>query len=146
MRETLLPSERPYVHRQSSIDQFKGYISVYKKGGWAPLVFDQLDGIICGEVKTHPVILSWGDDIGYIFPEGHCSYASDKFIIMDKYGVEEKVLPPCFGKGGEFYQEFVNANAFINFNPRNSLGVHNVKHLRTGLSMVLAEDTLPAKD
>ena len=47
------------VHRHSSIDQFRGFLSVMKKGGWAPIVFDQLDGINCEDIVSHPVIISF---------------------------------------------------------------------------------------
>ena len=114
------------------------------KGGWAPILFDQLDGITCETIKSHPVIISFGDDVGYVFPEAHCSYASDKFVVFDKEGVEQKLLPECFGEGGEFYDTFVKSNSFVNFDDDTSLGVHNVKRLRTGLSYVLADETLPA--
>lgn len=146
MGEILYPDEKPMVHRKSSIDQFGDFLSVMKKGGWAPIVFDQLDSIReCGGIKTHPIVISWGDDIGYIFPESHCSYASDHFIYVDKEGVEQKLLPECFGGGGEFYDVFVKSNSFINFDD-SSLGVHNTKTLRTGLSYCLADENLPAVD
>mgnify|MGYP007111731189 CR=1 FL=1 len=115
------------------------------KGGWAPIVFDQLDGINCQTIISHPVVISWSDDIGFVFPEAHCTYASDHFIYTDKEGVEQKVLPECFGEGGAFYDTFVKSNSFINFDD-SSLGVHNEKQLRTGLSYVLADENLPAVD
>ena len=143
----LYPDEgNEQVHRHSSIDQFRGFLSVMKKGGWAPIVFDQLDGINCETIKHHPVIISFGDDIGYVFPEAHCSYASDKFVYFDKSGVEQRLLPPCFGEGGEFYDVFVKSNSFVNFDNDSTVGSHSVKHLRTGLSYVLADDTLPPTD
>lgn len=141
--DILYPTNDAQVHRHSSIDQFKGFLSVYKQGGWVPIVFDQLDGIVCESIKSHKVVLSFGGDLGYIFPEGHCTYSSDHFIYVDKQGVEQKVLPECFGGKGEFYDTFVNANAFINFDGGNSLGVHNSKTLRVGLSYVKADETLP---
>lgn len=67
--DILYPTEDAQVHRHSSIDQFKGFLSVYVKGGWAPLIFDQLDGIVCDKIKTHPVAISFGGDLGYVFPE-----------------------------------------------------------------------------
>lgn len=142
--EVLYPIDDAQVHRHSSIDQFSGFLSVMIKGGWAPIVFDQLDGINCETIISHPVILSFGNDIGYIFPESHCTYASDKFIYFDKEGVEQRLLPECFGGGGEFYDEFIKSNSFINFDDDTSVGVHNQKQLRTGLSYVLADKTLPA--
>ena len=144
--DILYPDEHEQVHRHSSIDQFRGFLSTMVKGGWAPIVFDQLDGINCETVISHPVIISFGDDIGYVFPEAHCSYASDKFVYFDKEGVEQRVLPECFGGGGEFYDEFIKSNSFVNFDNDTSVGTHNQKQLRTGLSYVLADETLPAVD
>ena len=143
----LYPDEgNEQVHRRSSIDQFRGFLSTMVKGGWAPIVFDQLDGINCETIISHPVIISFGNDIGYVFPEAHCSYASDKFVYFDKEGVEQKLLPECFGGGGEFYDTFIKSNSFVNFDDDSSVGVHNEKQLRTGLSYVLADETLPAVD
>lgn len=143
----LYPDEgNEQVHRHSSIDQFRGFLSVMKKGGWAPIVFDQLDGINCEDIVSHPVIISFGDDIGYVFPEAHCTYASDHFVYFDKEGVEQKLLPECFGGGGEFYDKFIKSSTFVNFSNDSSVGVHNRKQLRTGLSYVLADESLPPVD
>lgn len=145
--EILYPDEgNEQIHRHSSIDQFRGFLSTMVKGGWAPIVFDQLDGINCQTIISHPVIISFGDDVGYIFPESHCSYASDHFIYFDKEGVEQKLLPECFGGGGEFYHAYIKSNSFINFSNDSSVGAHNTKTLRTGLSYVLADKNLPAVD
>lgn len=142
--ETLYPDEgNEQVHRHSSIDQFRGFLSVMKQGGWAPIVFDQLDGINCETIISHPVIISWGGDIGYVFPEAHCTYASDHFVYFDKEGVEQKLLPECFGGGGDWYQEYVRKNTFVNFDSDDSIGVHNRKKLRTGLDFCLADNNLP---
>lgn len=142
----LYPDENDSVKRRSSIDQFDKFLSVYKQGGWAPIVFDQLDGIKCETVASHPVIISFGNDIGYVFPEAHCTFSSDKFIYVDKEGVEHKLLPSCFGGKGEFYDTFVKKYSFINFSNDTSLGVHNTTTLRTGLSYVLADETLPPEE
>ena len=142
--DILYPSEKEQVRRHSSIDQFAGFLSTWKQGGWAPIVFDQLDGITCDEIMSHPVIIDLaGDNIGYVFPEGHCTYTSDHFIYTDKNGVEQKLLPECFGGKGEFYDSYVNKNVFINFDSDDSLGFHNTKRTRVGLSLVLADKTLP---
>ena len=145
MAKILYPEESPNVRRRSSIDQFKGFLAAYKQGGWAPVIFDQLDGITCETIKTHPVAICFDpEDVGYIFPEAHCAYASDKFVYFDKNGVEQKILPPCFGGAGEFYDEYVRKNAFVNFDNGTALGTHNEVRLRTGLSVVLANKTLPS--
>ena len=144
--DILYPDEHDQVHRHSSIDQFRGFLSTMVKGGWAPIVFDQLDGINCETVISHPVIISFGGDVGYVFPEAHCTYASDHFVYFDKEGVEKKLLPECFGGGGEFYDTFIKSNSFINFSDDSSVGVHNEKRFRTGLDYVIADNNLPAVD
>ena len=147
--QVLYPDEKEQVHRHSSIDQFKGFLSIIKKGGWAPIVFDQLDGINCETIFSHPVVISFGDDIGYVFPEAHCTYASDKFVYFDKEGVEQRLLPECMGGGGELYDVYLKSNSFVNFdgpNDGSSVGVHETKTLRTGLDYVLADETLPYVD
>lgn len=145
--DILYPDEsNEQVHRHSSIDQFRGFLSTMVKGGWAPIVFDQLDGINCETIISHPVIISFGGDVGYVFPEAHCTYASDHFVYFDKEGVEQKLLPECFGGGGEFYQEYVRKNTFVNFDSDDSVGLHNTKTTRTGLSYVIADENLPAVD
>jgi len=144
--DILYPDEQEQVHRHSSIDQFRGFLSTMVKGGWAPIVFDQLDGINCETIISHPVVISFGGDVGYVFPEAHCTYASDHFVYFDKEGVEQKLLPECFGGGGEFYDTFIKSNSFVNFDDDSSVGVHNTKKLRTGLSYVLADENLPAID
>lgn len=145
MRETLYPDENPQVHRRSSIDQFGEYLSVYKQGGWAPIIFDKLDGIgTCSGIKSHPVVVTW-DPIGYVFPESHCTYENDTWITVDKKGVETVPLPECMGPGG-FYERYIDKNAFIGFDTNASLGVHNKKRLRVGTDLCLASETLPAVD
>ena len=144
--DILYPVDDAQVHRHSSIDQFRGFLSVMVKGGWAPIVFDQLDGINCQDIVSHPIVISWGGDVGYIFPEAHCTYASDHFIYFDKNGVEQKLLPECFGGGGEFYDAFIKSNSFVNFDNDSSVGVHNTTKLRTGLDLVLADENLPPVD
>ena len=142
--DILYPDEsKEQVHRHSSIDQFEGFLSVWKKGGWAPIIFDQLDSITCDKIKSHPVALSWGDDLGFVFPEAECVYTSDRFVYFDKEGVEQKPLPECFGGHGEFYEEFIRANSFVNFDNDTSMGTHSTLRTRTGLSMVTADQTLP---
>lgn len=145
-RPTLYPDEKPQVKRKSSINQYDGFFAVKCQGGWTPIVFDQLDGISCSTIKTHPVIISLVNDLGYHFPEARCSYASEKFIYADKEGVEQKLLPSCFGGSGEFFEQFIRENTFINFDLDSSLGVRNTQELRVGLSYVLADETLPADD
>ena len=147
----LYAEEKEQVHRHSSLDQFKdGFISAWKQGGWAPILFDQLDSIgECSGIKSHPVIVSFGYDLGYIFPEKKCTYVSDRFIYFDKRGVEQRVLPECFGGKGEFFDLYVDKSSFINFDGDDggsSLGTHNKTTLRIGVDYVKADETLPAID
>lgn len=147
----LYAEEKEQIHRHSSIDQFKdGFISAWKQGGWAPILFDQLDSIgECSGIKSHPVIVSFGDDLGYIFPEKKCTYVSDRFIYFDKQGVEQRVLPECSGGKGEFFDLYVDKSSFINFDGDDggsSLGTHNKTTLRIGADYVKADETLPAID
>lgn len=143
-REMLYPDENPMAKRHSSIDQFREFLSVMTKGGWTPIVFDQLDGIKCEAIFSHPVILSFSNDIGYVFPEAHCSYASDKFVYFDKEGVEHKLLPECMGGKGEFFDFYTKSFDFVNFDG-SSVGTHNRLNLRVGLDYVLSDETLPAE-
>lgn len=145
-RATLYADESHQVERKSSINQYGGFFSVKCQGGWTPILFDQLDGINCQTVNSHPVVLSLtDDDIGYHYADAKCSYASEKFLYFDKYGVEQVPLPNCVGGSGEMYERFINEYSFINFD-RNSLGLYNRKTLRVGLDYVQAKDTLPAVD
>lgn len=144
--DILYPDEKnDQVHRHSSIDQFGEFLSTMVKGGWAPIVFDQLDGVVCDVIKYHPIIIAFGDD-SFVYPEGRCVYASETFIYTDKEGIETKILPECFGGGGEFYDTFIKSNSFINFDGPDggsSLGVHNQATLRVGLDYVKADRNLP---
>lgn len=142
----LYSDENSNVRRHSSLDQYRGFLAVAKKGGWAPIVFEQLDGITCETLHTHPVILSFGSDLGYHFPEASCSYLSEKFVHFDKRTVEQALLPECMGGTGEFYEYFVDANAFINFDNATSVGTKDVVKLRVGLDYVRADEILPSSD
>lgn len=142
---TIYPDEKRRVVRHSSLDQYKGFLSVVTRGGYTPIVFDQIDGINCETVLSHPVVISFGDDIGYHFSDRECSYISDKYIYFDKEGVEQSLLPEEQGGKGEFYLKYVRENAFINFDTDDAVGVRNRKNLRIGTDYVLAADTLPAE-
>lgn len=142
MANILYPEEHDKVKRRSSIDQFANYLAVMKQGGWAPIVFDQLDGITCDTIKTHPVVISW-DDVNYVFPESRCDYPFDEFITFDKDEVEQIALPPEFGGEGELIDVFSSSNQFVNIGA-SSVGSHNIKRTRVGASYVLSDETLPA--
>lgn len=146
----LYAEEKEQVHRHSSIDQFKDYISTWKQGGLAPIVFDQLDYIgECSGLHSHPVAITFGES-EYVYPEGRCTYVSDKFVYVDKQGVEHIQLPECFGGGGEIIPVYVDKNTFVNFDSdggdASSLGVHQTKTLRIGLDYAKADESLPPVD
>lgn len=143
-RPMLYPDENSQVERHSSINQYNGFFAVLCQGGWSPVVFDQLDGVNCQTVNHHPVVISFTDDIGYHYSDAHCSYASESFIYFDEEGVQEKLLPACYGGGGETYLQYVRKNTFVNFDDDASLGLYNRKDLRVGTDYVLAKETLPA--
>lgn len=146
MREVLYPDECPQVNRHSSIDQFGDYVKAWKQGGYCPVVFDQLDYIgECSGIHSHPVAITFGES-EYVYPEGKCVYISDRYVYTDKRGVEHLPLPECFGGKGEFYDAYVDKNAFTNFDSGGSLGVHNEVVLRTGLDYVKASESLPPAD
>lgn len=145
-RPTLYADEDPQVKTYSSIDQFRDYVSAWKQGGPAPIVFDQLDYIgECSGVHSHPAVVTFGES-NFIYPEGRCTYVSDRFVYVDENGVEYKQLPECFGGQGELYPTFIDANAFINFDDGTSLGLHQAQTLRVGLSYAKANDSLPPAD
>lgn len=144
--EMIYANEKPQVHWHSSIDQYKGYLSVVREGGYTPIVFDQLDGISCKAINTHPVVISFGNDVGYHFSDAECSYASDKYIYFDRETLEERPLPSIFGGSGEFYTAFVRDNVFINFDTDESVGVREEKRLRVGMSYALADKILPVAE
>lgn len=144
--EILPPDEKITVRRRSSIDQYKGFLNVVTKGGYTPIQFDSLDSITCERVNSYPIIISYGDDIGYHYADGECVYASDLYYKFDKETVELVPLECWHGGDGEFYERYSKSNnAFVNFS-NSSLGSHSEKRLRVGLDYVLADEKLPAVD
>jgi hypothetical protein len=114
-----------------------------KQGGWAPIVFDQLDSIHCDTVKSHPVIISFGNDVGYHFKDAECSYTSDKFVYFDKDGVEQRLLPECMGGKGEFYDFYFKGYSFVNYSDDSSVGTHSRIKLRVGTDYIISDEILP---
>lgn len=142
--EILFADEDITVRRHSSIDQYKGMLSVMKKGGYTPIRFDSLDGINCERVLSHPIIISYGD-IGYHYKDAECKYASDMYFLFDRETTELVPLECWHGGNGEFYERFVKSHSFVNLD-NASLGLHNTKELRVGTSYVLADEFLPPVD
>lgn len=131
------------IHRHSSANQYGNFLAVQKGGVNIPLRFDSLDWINCEGIKTHPVIVSDGNDIGYHFPVGHYTYFTDTYLIMDRNEVVVKQLPKWFGDG--WYEQYLNEKTFTNFDGC-SLGERNRVDLRIGLEYVLADEILDDSD
>lgn len=131
------------THRHSSIDQYGGFLSVKKGGVNVPIRFDSLDWINCEGIKTHPIIISDGTDIGFNFPVGHYTYITDDYILMDRKEVVVRKMPEWFGKG--WYEKALNEKVFTNFD-NGSLGMRNKVNLRIGLDYVLTDEILDDSD
>lgn len=131
------------IKRYSSIDQYGAFLSVKKGGVNIPLRFDKLDWINCDGIKTHPVIISDGTDIGYNFPVREYTYFTDNYLVMDRKEVVVKQLPEWFGKG--WYEKALNEKVFTNAD-NGSLGNRDKVTLRVGLDYILADDTLDSAD
>lgn len=131
------------THRHSSIDQYGSFLSVKKGGVNVPIRFDSLDWINCEGIKTHPIIISDGTDIGFNFPVGHYTYITDDYILMDRKEVVVRKMPEWFGKG--WYEKALNEKVFTNFD-NGSLGMRNKVNLRIGLDYVLTDEILDDSD
>lgn len=107
-------------------------------GQFLPIVWDNLDYIDCGEIHTHPVIISYDDQLAYNYPVAHCTFYSDKYILHDG---EDKVemLPEWFGAG--FYRA-ANDNLEIVVDDVSSMGTRDADTLQIGLHYVEANDSL----
>jgi hypothetical protein len=88
--EYLNDADEYTVKRHSSIDQYKSFLSVKKGGVNVPLRFDKLDFINCDGMKTHQVIISEGNDLGFNFPVGHYTFFTDTYLIGDRKEVVVK--------------------------------------------------------
>ena len=144
----LFPDEEKRIDAKSSIDQYRGFIATYERGGWAPIEFDFIDYIKCidcrggdkYEVATHPIIIEFDDNIGYNFPIGECSYTTDDYLKFDRTGTEMLPLPEEFGDG--FYESAKDGEEIVNFED-GANGVRNNYRLKIGQDYYLAADLLP---
>lgn len=141
--EYLNDADETNIHRYSSVNQYGNFLAVQKGGVNIPLRFDKLDWINCDGIKTHSVIISDGNDIGYHFPVGHYTYFTDDYLIMDRNEVVVKKLPKWYGEG--WYEKALNEKAFTNFDGA-SLGERNRVDLEIGLDYILADETLDSAD
>ncbi len=150
--EILFSEDDSNVRVHSSIDQYKGFLSVYSRGGWTPIEFDQIDYIECinceggnkYRVVSHPIIVAFDDPIGYNFPIGECEYTTDEYPLFDREGIELRKLPEEQGDG--FYQVYNEDEIIANFDDGHALGVRNNFHLKIGQDYYLADEILPSDD
>lgn len=149
--EILFPDEEKRIDTKSSIDQYRGFIATYERGGWAPIEFDYIDYIKCidcqggdkYEVATHPIIIEFDDDIGYNFPIGECSYITDEYLKFDQSRLELLPLPECMGDG--FYEAYKDGEEIVNADD-TAVGIRNNYRLKIGQDYYLGSDILPADD
>lgn len=128
------------IKAHSSIDQYKGFIATYERGGWTPIEFDNLDYIDCDNVVSHPVIIEFADMVGYNFPIGECEYTTDSYQKFDNKGVEMRVLPECIGEG--FYEVAIDGEEIINFDG-SALATRNNYKLKIGQDYYLSDRFIP---
>lgn len=140
--EVLYHSDDRQVKTLSSIDQYRKFIATYERGGWTPIQFDYIDYIDCGKVVSHPIIIEFGDDIGYNFPIGECEFTTDEYQLFEKKEVELRALPECLGDG--FYQAYEDTDILINFDGA-ALGTRNNYKLKIGQDYYLANEILPGE-
>lgn len=131
------------IRRHSSVNQYDAFLSVQKGGVNVPLRFDSLDWINCDGIKTHSVIISDGNDIGFNYPIGHYTYFTDTYLIVDRNEVVVKKLPEWYGAG--WYEKALREKNFINFDDK-SLGERNAVHLRIGKDYIKADEMLDSAD
>ncbi len=141
--EYLNDADENDIHRHSSVDQYGAFLSVKKGGVNIPLRFDSLDWINCEGVKTHPIIISDGTDLGFNFPVGHYTYFTDTYLVMDRKEVVVKRLPKWYGEG--WFEKALDKKVFTNFDD-GSLGMRNRVDLRIGLDYVAADEVLDDSD
>lgn len=147
----LSPNEESRTKTLSSIDQYRRYLSTYERGGWTPIQFDQIDYIRCidcqggnkYQVVSHPVIIEFGDEIGYRFPVGECGFTTDTYPLFDKAETELLPLPECCGEG--FYEAYHDGQIILNFDNGTALGMRNNYRLKIGLDYTLANDFLEGR-
>lgn len=147
--EILYHSDEPSVRAYSSIDQYDKFISTYERGGWTPIEFDHLDYIKCVDcagkgkyqVVSHPIIIEFGDNVGYNFPIGECEYKTDEYIKFDEKGDEILALPDYYGDG--FYLSSGSSEIIANFDDGTALSTRNNYKLKVGQDYYLADDFLP---
>lgn len=146
----LTDSDIESVSRKSSIAQYAEFIGVMYEGMFCPIVFDQLDGIMCGKVHSHPIMVYFGEWDGYHYPVRHCNYTEKTILIGDDVGTDMHILPDQFGRGdcwhNNFYEEYHNHEGVIVDDYGVVAGFDDTHTNTVGLSYVKANDTLESVD
>lgn len=146
----LTDSDTSVAKRLSSINQYRNFIGVMKDGMFCPLIFDQLDGIICGEVKSHPIMIYFGDWIGYNMPIQKAEVTSSTIMIADDEGESLQILPEQFGRGDcwhtSFYEEYHNREVAMVGDNGQMVGFQETTPLNIGLDYIDVNDELEAVD
>lgn len=148
--KVLIHDDDPKVRAHSSIDQYKNHIATYERGGWTPIEFDYIDFIKCvgkcgtKTIVSHPIIIEFGDELGYDFPIDECGYITDEYPLFDKEGLETRVLPEEYGGG--FYQAYDKSQVITNFDDGSALGIRNNYKLKIGLDYYRTDKILPSDD
>lgn len=148
--KVLFHEDDPKVKVHSSIDQYKGFFAAYERGGETPIEFDYIDYVKCvgqcGErtIVSHPVILEYGDSLGYNFPIYECEYTTDDYPTYDREVVETRVLPEEYGEG--FYEAYDKSQAIINDDDGGALGIRNNYKLKIGTDYYRTDKILPHDD
>lgn len=137
--EVLEPDEPQVLKRKSSIFQHGDLLAVMKGGEWCPIVFDAIDGINCGKIKSHKIAIGWGDYLNYTMPVKTCRYLSDTYLTYYKDEIVEKPLPSYYGLG--MYEDHVRKDMVTNIGGQ-ALGVRQETILRVGEDYVVSTDML----
>lgn len=126
---------------KSSISQARGTAlsTTNGIGQFFPIVFDSLDYIDCDKVKSHPIIVTDTNELGYDYPVKECNYYTDQYIYTDDVKTEMRALPHWFGEG--LYKAYVNKNTLTNFDGE-AFGTRNEITTQSGLHYVTATKTL----
>lgn len=143
-------SDAPTVSRLSSANQYQNFLGVKRNGIYCPLVFDQLDGIVCGKVHSHKIMIYFDDWIGYHFPVKKCRYKKAQYMIARNQNEILELLPEIFGRGDCWHRNFVEnkidkTGVLIGENGR-AVGIESEKELNIGLDYMLADDSLEPVD
>lgn len=138
------------VTRRSSINQYDGFLGVMHKGMFCPIVFDMMDGIVCGKIHSHKVIAHFGDWIGYHYPIKKCKYSKRTYVIGQDVGEGVHILPEQFGHGdcwhNNFYEEKHNHKGYMKGDDGSFVGYQTDKELIVGLDYITANDVLEPID